>query len=687
MMKQYAAPKLPHLLHGGDYNPDQWLAYPEILEQDVALMKQANINCVSLGIFAWAKLEPREGIYDFSWLDAIIDRLYQNGIYTILATPSGARPYWMEAAYPETSRVDASGRRHGLGSRHNHCYCSPVMQQKTKTIDAALARHYQNHPAIVMWHISNEVSGDCHCELCQKEFRRFLKKKYGTLENLNHCWWGGFWSHTYTDWDQIRSPGELGETGTHALNLDWKRFVTQKTADFVRLERDAVKQYTPDIPVTINMMYRFEGIDYYKFSDVIDVASWDAYPQWDHPEMGTNADVACDFAMWHDVIRCIKKGKPFLMMESCPSATNWQPVSKLKRPGMMKLASMQAVAHGSDSVQYFQIRKGRGGSEKFHGAVIDHYGKADTRVFREVSEVGSMLKRIDRICGSTVPAQTLILYDVENSWAIADAAGPRNIGMQYQETVCAHYRPFWENGVPVDFGDCDASLDGYRLVIAPMLYMTRGGIADKMKEYVRNGGTLVLSCWCGIVDENDLCYLGGTPGELMELAGVRSEEIDALYDGEENGVVMEPDHPLGLTGTYRSSMLMDQIVLQGAEVLGRYEKDFYAGNPCLTVNRYGKGRVYYIASQNDSAFLSDFYRALRKECGVAEVMEGQLPKDVVCGIREDEAYQYAVLQNYGEAKRFTLPQLWTDLETDMPIQHLAMPKNGVRVLYRSKTAD
>ncbi len=684
-MNVYAAPRYPHMLHGGDYNPDQWLKYPEVLEQDVLLMKKANINCVSLGIFSWAKLEPEDGVYDFAWMDAIIDRLYQNGIYTILATPSGARPYWLSHKYPETSRVDVNGLHHSPNTRHNHCYTSPVMIAKTRAIDEALARHYQNHPGIIMWHISNEFNGECFCDRCKQAFREYLKEKYHTLDALNDAWWGGFWSHTYTEWEQIMPPMAGTERGTHGLNLDWKRFVTKKTVDFVRMEREAVKKYTPDIPVTINMMQHYEQLDYYKFSDVIDVASWDAYPQFDYPKMGRNADTALRFAMWHDVIRCMKKGKPFLMMESCPSATNWQDVSKLKRPGILKLASTQAIAHGSDSVQYFQIRKGRGGSEKFHGAVIDHYGKADTRVFRDVTEVGAMLQNIDRICGSTVAAKALMIYDVENAWAIEDACGPRNIGMHYLDTVIEHYKPFWRAGVPVDFTDCDGSLSGYALVIAPMLYMTRAGIADKMKEYVANGGTLVLTYHSGIVDENDLCYLGGWPGELMELAGLRSEEIDALYDGEYNGVVMEQGNALGMQGSYRSSELMDQIIPTTATVLGRYERDFYAKNPCLTVNNYGNGKVYYIASKNEERFLSDFYRTLRKDCGITGVWEDKLPDEVAVGTREDAAYCYDILQNYGKACEIALPKGCFSLESGEALQDkLSLAENAVAFIYRKK---
>lgn len=257
--------------------------------------------------------------------------------------------------------------------------------------------------------------------------------------------------------------------------------------------------------------------------------------------------------------------------------------------------------------------------------------------------------------------------------------------MHYQQTVCEHYKPFWKNGVPVDFTDCDGKLSGYSLVIAPMLYMTRAGIADKMKEYVSNGGTLVLTYWTGIVNENDLCYLGGMPGEMMKLAGLRSEEIDALYDGEHNGVVMEQDNSLSMSGCYTSSELMDQIIPSTAETLGRYTDDFYAGNPCLTVNHYGKGKVYYIASKNDEKFLDDFYTAVRKECGIAEEFEGKLLSGVTVGIREDGEHRYFVLQNYGDDAAIESENTYYDLQTDETVcDRFMLEKNGTRFLYRKK---
>ncbi|WP_278601087.1 beta-galactosidase, partial [Clostridium tertium] len=497
-------------LHGADYNPEQWLDYPDIFEKDIELMKKAHCNVMSIGIFSWAALEPEEGVFNFEWLDKVINTLYENGINTILATPSGARPAWLSQKYPEVLRVAENRVRNLHGFRHNHCYTSPIYREKTAILNGKLAERYANNPAVIMWHISNEYGGECHCELCQEEFRKWLKEKYKTLDNLNKKWWTTFWSHTFTSWDQIESPSPIGENQVHALNLDWKRFVTDRTIDFMRHEIDTVKKYNSSIPATTNFMYYYEGLNYFKFKDYVDVVSYDSYPEW-HSE--SNIESAYKVAAYFDIMRSIK-GKPFMLMESTPSMTNWQRVSKLKRPGMHKLASIQAVAHGSNTVQYFQWRKSRGSSEKLHGAVVDHYGKEDTRVFNDVAEVGITLEKINDVINSKVESKVAIVFDWENMWALKDSQGPRNIGLNYIDIVTEYYKVFWELGINVDFVDMEGNIDKYDLVIAPILYMTRSEYQDKIRAFVEKGGNFVMTYWSSIVNDVDLCYLGGFPGKL-----------------------------------------------------------------------------------------------------------------------------------------------------------------------------
>lgn len=657
------SPKVAALLHGADYNPEQWENYPGIIEQDIAMMQQAKCNVMSVGIFSWAKLEPREGEYDFAWLDNIIEKLYAAGIHIFLATPSGARPAWMSQKYPEVLRVGRNRVPALHGGRHNHCMSSPVYRAKTLKINGLLAERYSHHPAVLGWHISNEYGGECHCDLCQARFRDWLKARYKTLDALNHAWWSTFWSHTYTDWSQIASPAPQGEVSIHGLNLDWRRFNTAQVTDFCRHEVAPLKAANAELPVTTNFMEYFYDYDYWQLAKAIDFISWDSYPMW-HREKDETA-LACYTAMYHDMMRSLKGGKPFVLMESTPSTTNWQPTSKLKKPGMHILSSMQAVAHGADSVQYFQWRKSRGSVEKFHGAVIDHVGHLDTRVGREVTRLGEMLARLPGVVGCRTEARVAIVFDQQNRWALDDAEGPRNIGMEYEKTVNEHYRPFWEKGIAVDVIDADGDLSQYALVVAPMLYMVREGFAGRAEAFVANGGHLVTTYWTGVVDETDLCHLGGFPGPLRKLLGIWAEEIDCLGEGERNLVQGLAGNAAGLQGPYQVRHLCELIHAESAQVLATYRDDFYAGRPAVTVNRVGKGKAWHVASRNDLPFQRDFFAGIINELALPRAIESELPPGVVATARTDGETRWVFVQNYTAQQQYiTLPQGYTDCMTD-----------------------
>ena len=633
--------KYGHYLHGGDYNPEQWLDRPDILQKDIEYFKKAHINTVSVGIFSWAVLEPEEGKYNFDWLEEIINNLYKEGIHTILATPSGARPKWMADKYEEVLRMDPDRTRRFFGGRHNHCFTSPVYREKVHAIDKKLAERFGRHPAVMLWHISNEFGGECHCPLCQAKFREWLKEKYGTIENLNKRWCTTFWSHRYNSFDQIESPSTKGENELHALKLDWKRFVTYQTIDFIKNEVDAIREGGSELPVTANLMYDYDGLDYKKFKDVLDVVSWDNYPSWHKKEEYLTA---VDAEMQHDLMRSIRK-EPFLLMESCPSATNWKPINKLKKPGMHLAASLQAVAHGSDSVLYFQLRQSQGASEKFHGAVIDHYGGDDTRVFREVTEVGEALEQIQETVGTSMRSQAAVLYDRENDWAIADVQGPRNVDMHYREAVQKNYRALREQGLNVDVIAMEHSLSDYKVLAAPMACMFKDGYEEKLRAYVENGGTLVLSYWSGLVDGTDRCFLGGTPYGLMDVAGLRSTETDALYDWEENHAIPEAGSHLGISNVYTCKNLCELVKVSDAEVLMRYGEDFYQGYPVLTHKAFGKGHVYYVCADMELGFYQDFYGRVAAEAGLKSPIE-IIPEGVSVTVRENEDTEYLFIQNY-----------------------------------------
>lgn len=647
-MRKDVISKYPKLLHGGDYNPDQWLDYPDVLEEDIRLMKQAHVNCVSLGIFSWTKLEPSEGEFRLDWLGEIIDRLYENGVYTVLATPTGAVPHWMSAKYEEVRQVLPNGVRNLPGERHNFCATSPVMRQKMKTINQKLSARFGKHPGVILWHLSNEYGGNrgegaCYCPLCQEAFREWLKEKYKTLDALNHAWWTSFWSHTYTDWSQIHSPMENGENSTHGLTLDWKRFSSHQMQDFCMEEIKAVREYS-DIPVTINMMLDFKPYDYFRFAPQLDIISWDSYPEWHSQEDETY--VAMHTAAWHTLMRSLKKA-PFLLMESTPSIVNWKPLNTQKRPGLHELSSMQAIACGSNSVQYFQWRKGRGSSEKFHGAVVDHKNGGNTRVFREVSALGERMERLsDSIYATCNEPKAAILFDWENWWAVEDIQGPRR-DMAYLNTVLAHFKAFWELGVEVDFISEDDTMEGYTLVTAPMAYLYKDGYAQRVKDYVKQGGVYVSTCFSGVVNETDLCFIEKHP--LEEVLGIRPEEMDAASCHQPNSLTFD--------GKRWAAGCMREISnpVEEVEVLASYETDYYEGVPAVTRRGYGEGKAYYIACETEEGFLSAFYGNLIRELGIAGEFTGKLPYGVAVSKREGNG-EFWFIQNFNrEETQMELP--------------------------------
>jgi beta-galactosidase len=437
------------------------------------------------------------------------------------------------------------------------------------------------------------------------------------------------------------------------MKLDWQRFTTDQHVDFFLAESAPQRRITPEVPLTINMMGTYPGIDYFKFAPHVDVISWDSYPGWH--EFGSDAEVGAYVGFVHDLNRSLKR-KPFMLMESTPSQQNWKTICRAKRPGMHLLSSLQAVAHGSDTVQYFQWRKSRGSCEKFHGAVVDHVGHENTRVFRDVSDVGVALTKLERVVGTGIEPEVAMLYDWENRWAIDAASGPRNKDKNYESTVVAHYREFWRRGVSVDVVNEDADFNRYRVLVAPMLYMLRPGVASRIAEFVRAGGTFVTTYLSGVVNESDLCFLGGFPGEeLRQVLGIWVEETDVFFEHQVQAVVAVNDNTHGLSGAYSVRHYADVVHLEGARPLATYAKEFYAGGAAVTVNEFGSGRAYYLAARTEERFLSDFHGALVARLGLRRVLETELPDGVSVVERRDEKKRFVFVMNFSEeAKRVDL---------------------------------
>ena len=520
-------------LYGGDYNPDQWLDQPEVLEEDIRLMKQAQINAVTLGIFSWARLEPADGVYAFDWLEEIIDRLYENGIRTIMSTPSAAMPRWLARSHPEVLRTDIYRRPLLFEGRQIHCFTSPVYRDRVRRINKALAERFDHKDAVMLWHISNEYAGECHCSRCQDAFRTWLKVRYKDINALNRAWNAAFWGQDYQSFDDVESPVKAGKCTLNGLVLDWKRYVTHQTADFMKAEIAALRDGGARKPATTNFMYFYDGINYDVLARAVDIISWDNYPDW---HKGKTVQTALSTGMFHDMARSYKR-QPYLIMESSPGPTNWQSVGRLLPPGLLAASGLQGIAHGSESILYFQIRQSRGGLEKFHSAVIPHNGGGQSRMYQECARIGQSLKDLGFLSATVPsPASVAVIYDTENKWALDLTDGLRNKGLNYQKHAERFYTAFRRLGLNTDVIDMTHDLAPYKVVAAPLAYMLRPGFADRVREFVSNGGTFLTTYLSGIVDENDLCYTQGSPGPLKDVLGIECLETDILDDAITNRI-------------------------------------------------------------------------------------------------------------------------------------------------------
>ncbi|WP_026562646.1 beta-galactosidase [Bacillus sp. J37] len=668
--------KISKMIYGGDYNPEQYDR--ETMLEDIRMFKKANIDFVRVNIFAWATSQKDEVTYDFTWLDEVIDTLHQHDIKVGIGTGTAAHPAWMAKKYPDILRTEFDGKRRKFGGRHNSCPNSPNYRKYASYFVEKLVDRYQNHPSVLLWNISNEWGGACYCDNCEKEFRVWLKKKYETLDKLNKAWNTSFWGHTFYDWDEIVVPNLLSEhfgerqTMFQGISLDYARFNSDSMLECHKIEYEMIKSVMPDSIVTTNIMGAYKPLDYQKWAKYMDVIAWDNYPGIDTPVSFT--------AMSHDLMRGLKGGEPFMLMEQTPSQQNWQAYNALKRPGVMRLWSYQAVAHGSDTVLFFQMRRSQGACEKFHGAVIEHVGHGNTRVFREVAELGEELVDLsDTLLDSRVKSRVAIVFDWDNWWATEFSSGP-SASLKYVDEVHKYYQAFFNQNIQVDMISVDTDLSQYDLVVAPVLYMVKQGYADKIENYVSNGGTFLTTFFSGIVDEQDLVTLGGYPGELRNVLGIWSEEIDALSPEHKNKIVI--DQQLGnLKGEYSCNLLFDLIHAEGAEVLATYGEDFYKGMPVLTRNTFGKGQAWYVASSADAEFLQDLVSHLSEEKGFRAEFTAPAGVEITKRYKDGQCFLF-VLNHTKEAvlvniQNFTGINLLTKEQVKETVE---IPAHGVAII-------
>ncbi|MEU4656435.1 beta-galactosidase, partial [Streptomyces sp. NPDC023723] len=576
--------RMPRLLFGADYNPEQWPR--EVWEEDVRLMRAAGVNVVSVGIFSWARLQPGPDQWDFGWLDEVMDLLHAGGVGVDLATATASPPPWLTTAHPEILPVTDRGETVWPGARQHWRPTSPVFRRHALRLVREMATRYATHPALVAWHVSNELG--CHnvydySDDAARAFRGWLRARYTSLDALNHAWGTAFWSQRYTDWEQLLPPRLAGSHPNPTQQLDFKRFSSDALKEHLRAERDILRELTPDIPVTTNFMVMggTKGMDYTDWAPEIDFVSNDHYvhpgPQ-DRAELSFSANLTSGIA----------SGRPWFLMEHSTSAVNWQPVNVAKRPGELARDALLHVAHGADAVCFFQWRQSAAGAEKYHSAMVPHAGP-DSELFRAVVSLGQTLKALAPVAGSEREAAEVgILFDWESWWASEQDSHPTSL-LDYRQEALDWYTALLALGIRADLVTTRAELSRHKVLIAPVLHLVPAELAKELTRFAEQGGHLVTTYFSGVVDENDHVWLGGYPGALRDLLGIRIEEFGPLLDGD----AVELDD--AVTGT----LWTDRITVtdEETEVLSRYRTGDQAGRPAVTRRPAGRGSAAYVSTR------------------------------------------------------------------------------------------
>lgn len=622
------------LLFGGDYNPEQWPE--EVWAEDVALMKEAGVNSVTLGVFSWAKIEPRPGAREFGWLDRLMGLMAENGIGVVLATPTSSPPPWMGALHPETLPRAEDGSVVWYGSRQHFCASSPVYRRYAAALAEDLAARYAGHPALTMWHINNEYCTHCWCDETAAHFRRWLAGRYGTLDAVNEAWGTAFWSQRYDTWAEILPPRKAQYMRNPTQMLDFKRFTSDALLECYSAERDIVRRHSPALPVTSNFMPLWSGQDAWTWAGQEDVVSVDVYPDPADPGAGQYN------AMLADMTRSQAQG-PWMLMEQAASAVNWRPVNRPKPRGLNRLWSLQSVARGADAVCYFQWRQSRQGSEKFHSGMVSHAGP-EGRAFREITRIGAELATLaPEVSGAHAPAEVAVLHDWDAWWGSAQEGRPSS-HLDYPEIVRAWHRALWENGTATDFARPERDLSGYRMVVVPQLYLLTDAAVDNLVAYVAGGGTLVSGFFTGVADVDDRIRPGGMDARLRELFSIRT-----LHEWWP----VDPDARVDCDG-FRGLLWSEELEADGTgETVAAYRGGELDGLPAVL----RKGGAWYVSTLPEPGALRDLLGRVAGEAGVRPVVAG-LPG----GVEAVRRGELLFLLHHGQGTvTVPLPGAYTDV--------------------------
>ena len=582
--------------YGGDYNPDQWPE--EVWDDDVRLMKKAGVNLVSVGIFSWAKIETSEGVYDFDWLDRIIDKLGEAGVAVDLASATASPPMWLTQAHPEVLWKDYRGDVCQPGARQHWRPTSPVFREYALKLCRAMAEHYKGNPYVVAWHVSNEYG--CHnrfdySEDAEHAFQQWCEERYGTIDAVNDAWGTAFWAQRMNDFSEIVPPRFIGDGNfmNPGKLLDFKRFSSDALKAFYIAERDTLAEITPDLPLTTNFMVSASGsvLDYDDWGDEVDFVSNDHYfiPGEAHLD---------ELAFSASLVDGIARKDPWFLMEHSTSAVNWREINYRKEPGQLVRDSLAHVAMGADAVCYFQWRQSKAGAEKFHSAMVPHAGE-DSAVFRDVCELGADLNKLsdEGILGSRLAkSRVAVVFDYESEWATEHTATPTQ-HVHHVDEPLAWFRALADQGVTADVVPVRGAWDDYEMVVLPSVYLLSEETTRRVRDYVVGGGRLVVTYYTGISDEKDHVWLGGYPGSIRDVVGVRVEEFMPMG----NDFTGVPDH-LDLSNGAVAHDIADVIgsVDESATVLATFKDDPWTGMdgvPAIVAHTFGEGRSVYVGAR------------------------------------------------------------------------------------------
>jgi beta-galactosidase len=597
------------LSFGGDYNPEQWS--PEVVAEDMRLMKRAGVNLVTLGVFSWVRYEPRDGQFDFSWLDAMLDLLHENDVRVDLATPTAAVPMWLHRLHPEILPQDEFGHPLAPGGRLGWCPSSPVFREYSLRVVERLAEHVSGHPAVAMWHVSNELGGGnarCHCPVSRDHFQHWVRERYGSIDAVNAAWGMSFWGNTYSSFEEITTPA--GKTAHNPGQLlDFERFSSDALLEQYRAERAVLKRHTPAVPVTTNFMVGLgpDVVDYSRWADEMDIVANDHYTYGPDPLRHQ------ELAFSADRMRGMSPGRPWMLMEHAAGAASWHPINQPKKRGELARHALSHVARGSDSVMFFQWRASVFGTEQFHSAMVPHAGE-NSRMFSDVVALGDSVAKLSDVAGSEVAGvQVALLHDNEAGWAVKSGLKPVN-RPSYADTARAYHRAFFDRAVTTDVVAPWTDLHRYRLVVVPGLFLITPEHAKAIADYANAGGTVIVTWFSGIVDEHNTVLAGGYPGAFRELLGVRGEEFHPLTTDER--VALDN----GWSG-HRWSELLDVSGDGDTEVVARYDGGDLHGRPAITKRRVGAGWAWYVSTDLDDSDLDALLERVIEESGVTPVAE------------------------------------------------------------------